>query len=171
MRAWHNGTVVGIDVTRARGIDPRSLAHPPTLWGLLFSGAWHRGPPIVSIMMRSATITHAGELAQGRAATDLLVIPQPHGVEIRDWQAYDLAVDAGYQAMTTALSHLDGPVTMLRRRQKSYQPAEPIITLDDELPETIAGRAAVSSRRNGGEKRASGVADRRRGKPTDQRQS
>lgn len=171
MRAWHNGTVVGIDVTRARGIDPRSLANPPSIWQLLFSGSWHRGPPIVSIMMRSATITHAGELAQGRAATDLLVIPQPHGVEIRDWKAYDLAVDAGYKAMTEALSHLDGPVTMLRRRQQSYQPAEPIITLDDELPETIAGRAAVSSRRTAAEKRASGGADRRRGKPSDRRQS
>lgn len=172
MRAWHNGTVVGVDVTRARGIDPRSLAHPPSIWRLLFSGSWHRGPPIVSIMMRSATITHAGELAQGRAATDLLVIPQPHGVEIRDWKAYDLAVEAGYQAMTEALSRLEGPVTMLRRRQLSYQPSEPIITLDDELEETDAETAkASSSHRAAAEKRAAGARDRRQGKGTDRRRS
>lgn len=171
MRAWHNGTVVGIDVTRARGIDPKILDNVPSIWRMILTGAWHRGPPIVSIMMRSATITHAGELAQGRAATDLLVIPKPDGVEIRDWKAYDLAVDAGYQAMTEALSHLEGPVTMLRRRRLSYQPAEPIITLDDEPPEIPAGKAAASSRPRGAEKRAPGARDRRRGKESDRRQS
>lgn len=171
MRAWHNGTVVGIDVTRARGIDPKILDNVPSIWRMLLTGAWHRGPPIVSIMMRSATITHAGELAQGRAATDLLVIPKPDGVEIRDWKAYDLAVDAGYQAMTEALSHLEGPVTMLRRRRLSYQPDEPIITLDDEPPEIPVGTAAASSRRVVAGKKAPGAADKRRGKTSGQRRN
>jgi NTE family protein len=171
MRAWHNGTVVGVDVTRARGIDPRTLEHPMSLARFILTGAWRRGPPIVSIMMRSATITHAGELAQGRAATDLLVIPQPHGVEIRDWKAYDQAVDAGYQSMTEALARLEGPVTMLRRRQLSYQPAEPIITLDEELPETIAGTAKASSRPAASGKRGQAGRDKRRGSPSDRRRS
>ena len=169
MRAWHNGTVVGVDVTRARGIDPKVLRKRIPLWGFFLSGAWRRGPPIVSILMRSATITHAGELAQGRAATDLLVIPKPDGVEITDWKAYDQAVAAGYQTMTEALAQLEGPVTMLRRRRLSYQPAEPIITLDDELAEIAAEKAKASSRRPASGKPAQGARDRRQGTLSDRR--
>lgn len=168
MRAWHQGTVVGVDVTRARGIDPKQLENPPSWWKWLLSGDWRRGPPIVSIMMRSATITHAGELAAGRAATDLLVIPKPDGVEIRDWRAYDPAVTAGYYAMVEALAQLEGPVTMLRRRQLSYQPAEPIITLDD-IEETDAGKAAASPRPAPSETADADARDRRRERRTAER--
>ena len=38
------------------------------------------------------------------------------GVEIRNWEAYDPAVAAGYSAMITALDRLQTPVTELRRR-------------------------------------------------------
>lgn len=144
MRAWHSGTVVGVDVTRARGIDPKTLENPPSWWGWLVSGQWRQGPPIVSILMRSATITHAGELAVGRSATDLLVIPKPDGVDLRDWKAYEPAVSTGYHAMTEALSQLEGPITHLRRRELTYQPSEPLIVIDD-IPRTDAETAAGSS--------------------------
>ena len=82
-------------------------------------------------MMRSATITTAADLAQSRAATDLLIIPEPEGVEIRDWKAYDKAVENGYQTTVHALAHLDCPVTTLRKTGRSIQPNIPAFTPDD----------------------------------------
>ncbi|GGZ43069.1 patatin-like phospholipase family protein [Asticcacaulis endophyticus] len=132
MANTHLGTVIGVDVTRAKGIDPRNIKVPKSLPTWFGRGDWRKGPPIVSIMMRSATITSAADLAQSRAATDLLIIPEPGGVEIRDWKAYDLAVESGYQTTVDTLSKLDGPVTSMRKRGLSVHPDIPAFTPDDD---------------------------------------
>lgn len=130
MRNTHLGTVIGVDVTRARGLDPRALStRHVSAW--FARGEWRRGPPIVSVMMRSATITTAADLAQSRAATDLLIIPEPDGVEIRDWKAYDRAVENGYQTTVETLAQLDSPVTTLRKMGHSVHPNIPAFTPDD----------------------------------------
>ncbi|MFN3228905.1 MAG: patatin-like phospholipase family protein [Asticcacaulis sp.] len=130
MRDMHLGTVIGVDVTRARGLDPQSLALNKSLGDWVLSGDWRKGPPIVSVLMRSATITTASDLAESRRATDFLVIPQPAGVEIRDWKAYDLAVAAGHAATRTMLSKLDCPLPLLRIRRQTVHPDVPLITFD-----------------------------------------
>jgi NTE family protein len=104
-------------MSQARGVDPHMIEHPPSIWRLLATGAWRRGPPIVSIMMRSATLTSDAEIERSRGIVDILVQPTPDGVDIRDWKAYAPAVDAGYRAMAAELAVLDGPVTGLRRRR------------------------------------------------------
>ncbi len=131
MRNTHLGTVIGVDVTRARGLDPKTLVVPknPAAW--LARGEWRRGPPIISVMMRSATITTTADLAQSRAATDLLIIPEPAGVEIRDWKAYDQAVENGYQTTVDTLAQLDSSVATLRKTGKSVHPNIPAFTPDD----------------------------------------
>jgi NTE family protein len=131
MRNTHLGTVIGVDVTRARGLDPKTLVTPrnPAAW--FAKGEWRRGPPIISVMMRSATITTTADLAQSRAATDLLIIPEPAGVEIRDWKAYDQAVENGYQTTVDTLAQLDSSVTTLRKLGKSVHPNIPAFTPDD----------------------------------------
>jgi len=131
MRNMHLGTVIGVDVTRARGLDPRALVIPKNLGSWFTKGEWRRGPPIVSVMMRSATITTAADLALSRAATDLLIIPEPEGVEIRDWKAYDKAVESGYQTTVATLAQLDSPVTTLRKLGRSVHPNIPAFTPDD----------------------------------------
>ncbi len=131
MRNTHLGTVIGVDVTRARGLDPKALRVPQSLAKWFASGDWRKGPPIVSVMMRSATITTAADLALSRAATDLLIIPEPEGVEIRDWRAYDKAVENGYQTTVDTLSQLDSPVTTLRKLGHSIHPNIPAFTPDD----------------------------------------
>ncbi len=117
MRPMTSGPVIGIDMSQARGVDPALIEHPPSLWRMLATGAWRRGPPIVSIMMRSATLTTDAEIERSRAVTDILVQPTPDGVDIRDWKGFIPAVDAGYRAMKAELDKLDGPVTGLRRRR------------------------------------------------------
>ena len=116
MRQMHGGPIVGIDMSETRGVDAALIEHPPSLWRLLATGAWRRGPPIVSILMRSATLTTDADIESSRAALDVLIQPTPDGLDIRDWKGFDLGVEAGYRATRDVLATLDGPVTGLRRR-------------------------------------------------------
>jgi NTE family protein len=116
MHATQLGPVVGVDVTRGRSITADDVARPSSVWRWLASGQWRKGPPIVSLLMRAATVSTGRDLAAAREATDLLVTPDVTGVEIRDWSAFDPAETAGHDAMAAALETLDRPVTELRRR-------------------------------------------------------
>ena len=116
MRATQLGPVVGIDVTRGRSITAADVARPDSVWRWIFSGQWRKGPPIVSLLIRAATVSSGRDLRTAREATDVLVTPDMTGVEIRDWSAFDPAVAAGYAAMNAALDKLDKPVMELRRR-------------------------------------------------------
>jgi NTE family protein len=116
MRAAQLGPIIGIDVSRARSITADDVARPSSVWRWIWSGDWRKGPPIVSLLMRAATVTSGRDLAIAREVTDVLVQPDVSMVEIRDWSAYDLAVAEGYRAMIDALDKLSGPVTDIRRR-------------------------------------------------------
>jgi NTE family protein len=116
MRASQLGPIVGIDVTHGRSITADDVARPASVWRWLWSGEWRRGPPIVSLLMRAATVSTGRDLAAAHEATDLLVSPDVSKVEIRDFSAYDEAVAEGYRAMKAALHRLDRPVQTLRRR-------------------------------------------------------
>ena len=116
MRATQTGPIVGVDVTFGRNIDAEDMKTPPALWRWVLSGDWRKGPPIVSLLMRAATISTGRDLIAAREATDVLVTPDVEGVEIRNWKAYAPAVQAGDLAMTEALAKLDKPVQDLRRR-------------------------------------------------------
>ena len=139
MRQMTSGPIVGVDMSEARGVDPDLIENPPSIWRLIATGAWKRGPPIVSILMRSATLTTDADLESSRAATDVLVQPTPDGVDIRDWKGFIPAVDAGYRSMKDALEKLDGPVTGLRRRR----------ALSDDAPPGTVAETAAESRRPG----------------------
>ena len=115
----NGGPIIGVDMSQTRGVDPASLENPPSWWRWIASGAWKNGPPIVSILMRSATITTDTEMEQARADADVLVLPQISGSDIRDWKTYDGPVATGYAAMTAALAELKTPITHLRRRSPS----------------------------------------------------
>ena len=116
MRSMHLGPIVGVDVAEAHGLNPEDVRPPSSIWRWLLSGEWRKGPPIVSVLIRSATISTAHEMAAAREYTDLLILPDIGPVEIRDWKAFGPAVDAGYRAARAALANLPHPVTELRRR-------------------------------------------------------
>ena len=156
MRQMNSGPVIGVDMSQTRGVDPEMIEHPPSVWRLIATGAWRRGPPIVSILMRSATLTTDADLESSRAATDLLVQPTPDGVDIRDWKGFDPGVEAGYRATREVLDGLDRPVTHLRRRAPVSASAP---------PETVAETASGSSRPSAAGKPAKGGRRARRDKP------
>ena len=140
MRQVNAGPIVGVDMSQARGVDPLALENPPSWWKWLLTGAWKRGPAIVSILMRSATITTDQEVQRSRQMTDLLITPMPDGVDIRDWKAYAPGVANGYAAAKKALADLDGPVVGLRRRKAA--------SLMPEIDETEAmADAPIAKRR------------------------
>jgi NTE family protein len=118
MRALHLGPIVGVDVTVGRSITASDVARPESVWRWILSGQWRKGPPIVSLLLRAATVTTGRDLVAAREVTDLLVAPKLEGVEIRDWDAYEPAVEAGRVATEAALARLDRPVVELRRRPR-----------------------------------------------------
>lgn len=126
MRISQLGPIVGVDVSRGRSITADDVARPESVWRWIRSGQWRKGPPIVSLLMRAATVTSGRDLAAARDATDVLVTPDMTGVEIRDWSAYDPAVKAGYDATIVALDKLKTPVTELRRRPSKHEPQPPL---------------------------------------------
>ena len=129
MRSLHAGPIIGVDVGVGRSVDVHDLMDPVSILRWLLSGAWRRGPPIVSLLMRAATVTGGRDITAGRTATDVLIVPMVDNVEIRDWKAYDRAVAAGQRAALEALDELAMPVTRLRRRstideQQSNRPGQ-----------------------------------------------
>ncbi|MBN9318079.1 MAG: patatin-like phospholipase family protein [Caulobacterales bacterium] len=121
MRALQLGPVVGVDVSRGRSIAAEDVKRPASIWKWLLSGEWRSGPPIVSVLMRSATVTVGRDLAASREATDLLITPILERIDLRDWRAFDPAVEAGYVAAQKALNGLNKPVTSLRRRLSHWE--------------------------------------------------
>lgn len=122
MRQVNRGPLIGSDVSQTRGVNAEQLENPPSWWRWIMSGAWKQGPPIVSILMRAATLSTSAELAEARAESDVLVLPRPEGVDIREWKTFDPVVKAGEQAANDALDAVGTPVLALRR-----QPPKPFI--------------------------------------------
>ena len=53
-----------------------------------------------------------------RQNADLVIAPELEGIEIRNWKAYDPAVDAGYVAAVQMLDSLEVPLTQLRLQKR-----------------------------------------------------
>jgi NTE family protein len=90
MRSIQPGPIIGVDVSRGRSIDAEDLVNPIKFWRWLFTGGWRRGPPIVSILMRAATVSTGRDLAAARAAIGAATIPlwpQANVPPARPWMA------------------------------------------------------------------------------------
>jgi NTE family protein len=97
VREQHDGVTIGVDVASAEGLKPDDLLLKPSGWRWLTSGAWLKGPPIVSVLIRSATLPSFAAAAQSQE--DLVaIVPEVEGVGLQDWKAYDAAVASGYRA-------------------------------------------------------------------------
>ncbi len=70
-------------------------------------------PPIANLLMRAATVSVNPNAH--RELTDMLVVPEMEGVELRDWKDYERAVEAGYESTRKALDELKGPLASIIR--------------------------------------------------------
>jgi NTE family protein len=128
MRAFQLGPIVGVDVTRGRSITAEDVDRPASLWTWFWSGEWRKGPPIVALLMRAATVSTGRDLAASREASDVLITPKLNEIDIRDWKAFAPAVAAGRTAAALALDSLGKPVTELRRRPSLADIAEAAVS-------------------------------------------
>ncbi len=102
MANLHRGLTVGVDVARQKGLNVDDFINPPGFFGWALRYGLQEAPPIASLLMRTATITHHSRSAPSENV-DVLVLPDVQDVELRDWKAYDVAVEAGYRATVQAL--------------------------------------------------------------------
>ena len=107
VREQHDGVTIGVDVAASNhGLKPDDLMlHPPGLrW--LTSGAWRKGPPIVSVLIRSATLPSDTAEAAMHDTLAVEILPKVDRVGLQDWKAYAPAVDAGYRATMASAERL-----------------------------------------------------------------
>lgn len=109
MRELHQGFVVGSDVSgQPEGLNLEEFARPLNFWQWVARNGFSSPPPIAGLLMRAATIRN--DPTSGRNLVDMMVLPDLPGIELRDWTAYDEAVEAGYVAAKAALETSDIPV-------------------------------------------------------------
>jgi NTE family protein len=101
MLELHRGPNIGIDVAQQRALNPEEFRKPVGFFKWIAQNGWRAAPPIAELLMRAATAP-AAPMA-GRERADFLIVPELAGVELRDWKAFDVAVEAGYIATTRAL--------------------------------------------------------------------
>ena len=99
----------------AKALSKEDVKRPPSLWRWVASGEWRKGAPVVSLLMRAATVSSFREQASLKDSCDLMVIPTIEGVELRDWKAFEPAIASGYEAMNAALAGLKEPLIDLCR--------------------------------------------------------
>ena len=98
VREMHDGVSIAVDVAVSEGLTPDDLMLRPSGWRWLTSGAWRKGPPIVSVLIRSATLPSAAAMAAAPDPRVVEIIPDVKDIQLQDWDAYDAAVEAGYKA-------------------------------------------------------------------------
>jgi NTE family protein len=101
MKEMHRGPIVGVDVARKSVIDPQDFVDAPDFIGWVTRRGFGSAPPIASLLMHTATL--GVDPWTGRDGADILILPEMHDVDLRDWKKFDAAVMAGYEATVAAL--------------------------------------------------------------------
>jgi NTE family protein len=107
VREQHDGVTIAVDVAVSEGLWPDDLLLRPSGWRWLTSGAWRKGPPIVSVLIRSATLPSAAARASAHDPMVVEITPDVEGVELQDWDAYEPAVTTGYRAAMAEAERLE----------------------------------------------------------------
>ena len=111
MRGMHRGPIIAVDVARDRAMTPEMVALDARRSWL----SWLLEPPIVSILMRAGTVTGEPHLAEQARAADLLIEPPLGDIDIRNWRAFDQAVEIGYAHASEVLA---SSAHLLRRQRR-----------------------------------------------------
>ncbi|WP_411820917.1 patatin-like phospholipase family protein [Hyphococcus formosus] len=101
MAALHRGVTIGVDVAREGVIDINAFRDPPGFFSWVFQHGFSAAPPIVSLLMRTATARRE-DISTERPA-DIMIAPNVSGVELRDWKKFDIAVAEGYRTAKASI--------------------------------------------------------------------
>ena len=116
MAGMHRGLTIGIDVARRGTIDIEAFRDPPNFFSWVAQHGVKEAPPIVSLLMRTATARHERTLKVHPA--DIMIAPSVPGVELRDWEEYDEAVSDGYNVTKAAIQENWGALEPIAKVSK-----------------------------------------------------
>jgi NTE family protein len=106
MQGLHRGVIIGSDVTRQRdGFPADEFIEPPGFLRWAIQNGLRRTPPIASLLMRAATV--GVNPKANREHAHICVIPDIAKLELRDWEAYEASVEAGYKSAIETLDASD----------------------------------------------------------------
>jgi NTE family protein len=103
MAAVSHGPVIGVDVGRREDFRPVTrgwLAHR-----LLGEDA--EAPGIANLLLRAGTIASEAQTQLSREHVDLLIEPALDQIGMRDWHAFERAIEAGYRHAVQTLENTD----------------------------------------------------------------
>jgi len=101
------GPVIGVDVTRYHSLRAGEDGISGPAWRRWLVGDDGEAPGIVSILLRAATVGSDAETLSSRTHTDLLLEPPMPDIGMRDWKAFDRAVETGYRYAAARLAEVD----------------------------------------------------------------
>lgn len=93
------GPILAVDVSRNLGITPEGwtkLIKQP-LWKRMFK------PPVISLLMRTGTVSGEEQYKEQTERAHVTLNPPLGEIDIRDWKAFDEAVEQGYLYMKQEL--------------------------------------------------------------------
>lgn len=108
MASMHSGPNIGIDVSRQHALDASEFINPPSFFSWVSKNGFHSPPPIAELLMRTATAPLAPLRAQNKS--DIMIVPELGDIALRDWKAFDKAVEAGYYATVAKLKELHAQI-------------------------------------------------------------
>lgn len=105
MSAMRRGPVIGVDITRYQTLvategDARALR-------CLLAGVDYGRPGIVSLLLRAGTLGGEAQTLMSRGHADVLLEPPLQDIHIRDWHAFDRAIEAGYRYTVERIGDLE----------------------------------------------------------------
>ena len=107
MRAWHQGPLIGANVSANRALeDVSECLETGSPWWKIGQGG-SDAPGIVSLLMRAGTVSSEAQTRAYRDQVDLLLEPPADSVDLLDWAAFDRAIELGYAYTMRALEGSD----------------------------------------------------------------
>ncbi len=106
LSAMRRGPVIGVDVTRYQTLTAREREEGWSVRRLL-AGPDYDGPGIVSLLLRAGTLGGDAQTLMSRGHADVLLEPPLQHINIRDWRAFDRAIEAGYRYTMERMGELE----------------------------------------------------------------
>jgi NTE family protein len=116
MRELGRGPVIGSDVGADRAFAATSEEiDVPQPWQLLrWAKARRRCPSIFQILWRAGMVNSTASTVAHRAQSDLILQPSLAEVDMLDWNAFDRAIQAGYEYAVKKLQELPADAPLLK---------------------------------------------------------
>ncbi|MGH9775261.1 MAG: patatin-like phospholipase family protein [Candidatus Acidiferrales bacterium] len=92
------GPIIAVDVTGGGSFSAQTseIEDKSLLW--LLTKGWQQVPSIFRTLMQCATISDAAQANTNRDAADILIRPELGSIDMLEWPAYAIAMEAGYRA-------------------------------------------------------------------------